>query len=120
MARKDAIAAIDTAVKLLETARTKLREVIALKLLTSEDVSFERAEVAPLDREINDLRDLLTQLRAGSSVIPAPSPAEIRAALGLLDQLAGLVAQDAAVAGGLELITTGLATAREFREKVPV
>jgi hypothetical protein len=120
MARENAIAAIETALKLLETARATLREVIALKLVTGEDVSFERAEVASLDREINDLRDVLTQLHAGSSVIPAPSPAEIQAGMRLLDQLAGLAAQDAMLAGGVALLKTGLATARELRKNVSV
>lgn len=120
MPTDNAIAAIEMALRLLEAKRAKLRELIALKLLTAEDVSFERAEVASLDVEINDLRSLRTQLRAGRTVIAAPSPAEIQAATGLLDQIVGLTARDAATAAGLALLTAGLATARDLRQKVVV
>jgi len=104
----------------LEARRAKLRELIALKLLTGEDVAFERAEVASLDVEINDLRDLLTQLRASRVVVSAPSPAEIQAASGLLDQIVGLAARDAATSAGLALLSAGLTTARDLRQKVVV
>jgi hypothetical protein len=120
MPTDDAIAAIEMAIKLLEAQRAKLRELIALKLLTGEDVAFERAEVASLDVEINDLRDLLTQLRAGRAAISAPSLAEIQAASGLLAQIVGLAAQDAATTAGLALLSAGLATARDLRQKVVV
>ena len=118
MARDEAISAIETALKLLEAVRAKLREVVALKVIRGQDESFDRAEVAALGTEINDLRSLLTEVTASHSVIPAPSPDEIAAATRLLDDLTGLVVGDALVTGGLDVLKTGLATARDLRKKV--
>ena len=71
MARDEAISAIETALKLLEAVRAKLREVVALKVIRGQDESFDRAEVG-----------------------------------------------DALVTGGLDVLKTGLATARDLRKKV--
>jgi hypothetical protein len=119
MANHDGIAAIELSVKLREACRGKLREVISLKLLTGEDVLSERAEVASLGVEIDHLHDVLTELRAGSVVIPPPTLEEIQAATRLLDQVVALTAQDAGVAAGFSLLQTALSTARDLSQNAP-
>jgi hypothetical protein len=83
------------------------------------DVRPERAEVAALDVEINHLRDVLTELRAGTVVSPPPTPEQIQAATRLLDPIVALAAEDAAVTAGLDLLQTALAAARDLSQNAP-
>jgi hypothetical protein len=118
MVRDEAIAAVEIVLKLMQAGRGKLRDVIALRIRRGEDVSMDRAEVAALDSDINNLRDLLADLRAGGAVIGTCPPTEIQAAQRLLDDIVRLVVDEALVAGGLKLVTVGLATARDLRKKM--
>jgi len=117
MAGDEATTGPEMALKLLVATRARLRDLIALKVRRDEDVLMDRAEVAALDTDINNLRELLTERRAGGAVIPPLSPAEIQTAQRLLDDLAGLAVEDLLVATGLQLIKTGLTTARDLQRQ---
>jgi hypothetical protein len=110
----EATTGLGRALDLLVAVRARLRDVIALKVRRGEEVDMDRAEVAALDTDINDLRQRLTELRAAGTVIPALLPAEIQATQRLLDDLAAIAVQDLLVATGINLIKAGVTTAREL------
>ena len=63
MAGDEATTGPEMALKLLVATRARLRDLIALKVRRDEDVLMDRAEVAALDTDINNLRELLTERR---------------------------------------------------------
>jgi hypothetical protein len=113
-----AVEALEVAIRTDETARGKLEQVVSLKKLRGEDVAEERAEIAELNREIADSRDLLTELQAAGSVVSAPSVAEIRLVASLEKQIRECAIEDAKTQAAIDLIRQGVAAAGQLRDKV--
>jgi hypothetical protein len=114
------VQAIEAAIALDETARAALRRVVARKKLQGEDVEEERADIAELNREIADARDLLAATRASNEVVSAPSVEEIRQVTEIERAIRDRAVKDAMTQAGLEFIRQGILAAGELRGKVKV
>ena len=113
-----AVDAIEAALATNEAVRDKLDQIITRKRFRMLGVEQERADVAKLNREIANLRNLLAELRAAETVVSAPTADEIRAVVDVLQQIQAAAVEDAMTQAGLDLIKQGLSAAGELRNKV--
>ncbi len=119
MADKDlAVEALEATIATKTAVRDKLEQIITVKKFQLKDVDQERADVAKLNREIADCRNLLPEVRAASTVVSAPTVAEIQAVMDLARQIQQAAVEDAMVQAGLDLLKEGLAQAAKLRDKV--
>jgi hypothetical protein len=115
-----AVRAIKATIALDVAARTKLEQVIARKTLQGADVDQERADIAELNTEIGDARNLLAEVEAANVVVSAPTADEIAEVTRTEQTIRALAVKDAMSQAGLDLIRKGIEGAGQLSGKVKV
>ena len=115
-----AVQAIKATIALKVAARDKLEQVIARKTLQGADVDQERADIAELNTEIGDARNLLAVLKAANVVVSAPTADEIADVTKTEQAIRALAVEDAMTQAGLDLIKKGIEGAGQLSGKVKV
>jgi hypothetical protein len=109
-----AVQAVEVALAVHEATWKKLGQVIARKKLTGRRTTKEMRLRTRASRNIFRYESLLAELKAASSVVSAPTVAEITEGRQLLQKVKNITVADAAVRPGLDVLVAALGKTRDL------
>jgi hypothetical protein len=112
-----ALAAIAAALAAHTAARNKITQVIFMKGVNGQDARREEARRADLDVTIGNLENERAEYRAATSVVHAPTVAEIAAMRSRIQEIRDLAVSDAALQAGLGLLGTVLKASIDLKNQ---
>ncbi len=118
MSKKNAMDALEATRDTHQAAWEKMGKVIAKKKFLGKDFKQDSRLRARIARKIGTYNSRLLEIKAASTVIKAPSVAEVKKVRNLLKSVKNIAIKDAMLKAGVKKIKDALASSAKIAGKV--